>query len=461
MVEQACCVSPPAANPDVPGVRASEQTEQIAMIPAARIQAAIEVMTDLIERKRPAPDALKDWGLSHRFAGSKDRAAIASLVYDGLRRRSSAAWLMGADTPRAIMAGALKLQRGLEPAAINRLFSGERHAPDALDETERARLAGDLAEAPDHIRADAPEWIWPSMQAAFGEHAVEEVLAFAARAPVDIRVNELKTTRKKLMAELAHLRPEETPYSLDGMRFQPSDDGRGPSLQTEKAFLDGLYEVQDEGSQLAARLSLAGPSDFAVDLCAGAGGKTLSLAALMENRGQIFATENDSRRLTPLYERVTRSGARNVQVRSPKLRNDDAVADLDGMADLVFVDAPCTGSGTWRRNPDAKWRLRPGALVERIKEQATVLDRAARLAKKGGRVAYVTCSLLPEENDQAIAGFLVRHPGFEVIDPGAVADKAGLGGLASFLSPMGHGLQLTALRCGTDGFYISLLRRTG
>jgi 16S rRNA (cytosine967-C5)-methyltransferase len=137
------------------------------------------------------------------------------------------------------------------------------------------------------------------------------------------------------------------------------------------------------------------------------------------------------------------------------------VADLDGMADLVFVDAPCTGSGTWRRNPDAKWRLRPGALVERIKEQATVLDRAARLAKKGGRLAYVTCSLLPEENDQAIAGFLARHPGFEVIDPGAVADKAGLGGLASFVSPMGHGLQLTALRCGTDGFYISLLRRTG
>ncbi len=430
------------------------------MTPAARIQAAIEVLTDLIERKRPAPDALKDWGLGHRFAGSKDRAAIASLVYDALRRRSSAAWLMGSETPRAVMAGALRLQRGMEPASVVRMFSGERHAPEALSDEEQDRLSGSLDDAPEHIRADAPEWIWPSMQAAFGENAVEEVVAFAARAPIDIRVNELKTTRKKLMAELAHLRPEETPYSLDGLRFQPGDDGRGPSLQTEKAFLDGLFEVQDEGSQLTARLSLAGPSDFAVDLCAGAGGKTLSLAALMENRGQIIATENDSRRLTPLYERVTRSGARNVQVRSPKLRNDDAVADIDGLADLVLIDAPCTGSGTWRRNPDAKWRLRPGALAERIKDQTIVLDRAARLAKKGGRIAYITCSLLPEENDDAVEAFLARHAGFEVIEPGAVADKAGLGGLASFTSPKGHGLQLTALRCGTDGFYVSLLRRT-
>jgi 16S rRNA (cytosine967-C5)-methyltransferase len=431
------------------------------MTPAARIQAAIEVLTDLIERKRPAPDALKDWGLTHRFAGSKDRAAIASLVYDALRCKSSASWLMGAETPRAIMAGALRLNRGMTPSAVIGLFSGERHAPEVLGDDEKGRLGGNLDEAPPHVRADAPEWIWPSMQLAFGDNAVAEVAAFAARAPIDIRVNELKTTRKKLKEELAHLNPEEAPYSLDGLRFYAGNDGRGPSLQTEKAFLDGLFEVQDEGSQLTARLSLANAGDLTVDLCAGAGGKTLSLAALMENRGQIFATENDSRRLAPLYERVTRSGARNVQVRSPKLRNDDAIADLDGLVDLVFIDAPCTGSGTWRRNPDAKWRLRPGALAERVKDQAIVLDRAARLTKKGGRIAYVTCSLLPEENDDAVAAFKARHPGFEVIEPGAVAEKAGLGGLASFTSSGGHGLQLTALRCGTDGFYVSLLRRAG
>ncbi len=431
------------------------------MTPAARIQAAIEALTDLIDRRRPAPDALKDWGLSHRFAGSRDRAAIASLVYDALRCKSSAAWLMGAETPRSIMAGALRLHRGMTPTDVAALFSGDRHAPDRLSADEQARLAGSLDLAPPHVRADAPEWIWPSMELAFGSDAVDEVAAFASRAPIDIRANSLKVTRKRLKEELEHLKPDETPYSLDGLRFYAGEDGRGPSLQTEKAFLDGLFEIQDEGSQLVARLSLANAADLAVDLCAGAGGKTLSLSALMENRGQIFATENDSRRLAPLYERVTRSGARNVQVRSPKLRNDDAVADLDGLADLVFVDAPCTGSGTWRRNPDAKWRLRPGALAERIKEQAAVLDRAARLVKKGGRIAYVTCSLLPEENDDAVSAFLGRHAGFDVMLPSDVAENADLGGLAQHVSHNGLGLLLTALRCGTDGFYVSLLHRTG
>ncbi len=429
------------------------------MTPAARIEAAIEVLSDLIQRRRPAPDALKDWGLSHRFAGSKDRAAIASLVYDVLRCRASAGWLMGSDEPRALALGMLRLRRSMSVEALGALFSGDRHAPAVLEPPERDRLGGSIEGAPAHVRADVPEWIWPSLEAAFGSEAVAELAAFALRAPIDIRVNDLKITRKRLKEELAHLRPVETPYSLDGLRFEAGDDGRGPSLQTEKAFLDGLFEVQDEGSQLAARLSGAGPADLAIDLCAGAGGKTLSLAALMQNRGQVFATDNDSRRLAPLYERVKRAGAHNVQVRSPKLRNDDAVADLDGAADLVFVDAPCTGSGTWRRNPDAKWRLRPGALAERRKDQALVLDRAARLAKPGGRIAYVTCSLLPEENDDAVADFLARHEGFQPAAPGEMAEAAGLGGLAMLQSQKRLGLQLSALRCGTDGFFVSLIRR--
>jgi 16S rRNA (cytosine967-C5)-methyltransferase len=429
------------------------------MTPAARLQAAIEVLDDLITRRRPAPDALKDWGLTHRFAGSKDRAAIATLVYDALRVRASAAWRMGAETPRALVLGMLVEIRGQSPAAMAALFTGERHAPDALSLDEAARLAASPDAMPDAIRANAPDWLWPSLTAAYGDATAAELAAFATRAPIDVRVNDLKITRRRLKEALAHLNPEETPFSLDGLRFQPGDDGRGPSLQTEKAFLDGLFEVQDEGSQLAARLSGAGPSDLAVDLCAGAGGKTLSLAALMENRGQIFATENDSRRLAPLYERLTRSGARNVQVRSPRTRNEDAVADLKGLADLVFVDAPCTGSGTWRRNPDAKWRLRPGALAERRKDQAVVLDRAAALVKRGGRIAYVTCSLLPEENDGAVRDFLGRHEGFAPVAPAEMAENAGLGGLSGFVSPEVLGLQLTARRCGTDGFYVSLLRR--
>jgi 16S rRNA (cytosine967-C5)-methyltransferase len=307
--------------------------------------------------------------------------------------------------------------------------------------------------------ADIPAWLWDDVVAAFGADAADEGLALATRAPIDIRVNDLKITRRRLMAELAHLGPVETPFSPDGLRFTVDAEGRGPSLQTTKAFLDGLFEIQDEGSQLAARLCGAKPGETVVDLCAGAGGKTLSLAALMENRGQIFATEIDARRLAPLYERVKRSGARNVQVRSPRVRGEDAVADLDGGVDLVVIDAPCTGSGTWRRNPDAKWRLRPGALAERVKEQAAVLDRAARLVKPGGRIGYITCSVLPAENDAAVAAFVGRTQGFAVIPPAEVAKRAMLDDLAGFASAAGQGLQLTPARCGVDGFFVSLIER--
>lgn len=429
------------------------------MTPAARIEAAIEVLADILARRRPAPDALKDWGLSHRFAGSKDRNAIASLVYDALRRRASSAWLMGEESTRAVMLGALRIQLALSVDEIAALASGERHAPAALTDDERARLQGSLADAPEHVRADAPEWVWPMLQAAFGDAAVDELVALAARAPVDIRVNDLKTSRNRLLLKLEHLSPALTPFSPDGLRFSAGAGGRTPSLQTEKEFLDGLFEIQDEGSQLAARLSGAQPGETVVDLCAGAGGKTLSLAALMQNRGQLFATDIDSRRLTPIYDRLKRAGVRNVQVRSPRLRNDDAVADLAGKADLVLVDAPCTGSGTWRRNPDAKWRLRPGALEERRKEQAAVLDAAAALIRPGGRIAYITCSILPDENDGAIDAFLGRRPGYEALPPHTVCEAAGLPALAHFASPRGLGVQMTPLRCGTDGFYVCVLRR--
>jgi 16S rRNA (cytosine967-C5)-methyltransferase len=197
-----------------------------------------------------------------------------------------------------------------------------------------------------------------------------------------------------------------------------------------------------------------------IDLCAGGGGKTLALAALMNNHGQIFATDTDTRRLAPIYDRLDRAGVRNVQVRSPKGKGDDPVADLEGKADLVVVDAPCTGTGTWRRNPDAKWRVRPGALEQRQKDQAAVLDRAADLVKKGGRIAYITCSLLPPENDDAVDGFLARHPGFTLEAVEDVARRAGLAALAQYRSIGGQGILLTPLRTKTDGFFFASLLRT-
>ena len=205
----------------------------------------------------------------------------------------------------------------------------------------------------------------------------------------------------------------------------------------------------------------ARPGEQIVDLCAGAGGKTLALAAAMENRGQIYATDIDKRQLAPIHERIARAGARNIQVRTPR-GEADAVADLAGRTDLVLIDAPCTGTGTWRRNPDAKWRVRPGALAERIKQQAELLDRAATLVKVGGRVAYVTCSVLAEENGDQVGDFLLRRPGFAVENPADLARPLGERGYlfsgAALIS--GVGLLMTPRRTDTDGFFVSLIRRT-
>jgi 16S rRNA (cytosine967-C5)-methyltransferase len=429
------------------------------MTPAARVAAAIEVFGDIEGRRRPAADALKDWGLAHRFAGSKDRAAIASLVYDGLRRKASAAWLMGEDTARAVVLGMLRLQRGMPADDIATLFSGERHAPSPLSAQERERLErASLDGAPAYVAGDCPDWIAPSLTRAFGDEVVSELQGLASRAPLDLRVNTLKAAREQAAAALAHLGPEATPHSPVGLRIRPAEDGRGPAVQAEPEFLKGFIEIQDEGSQLAALLTGARAGEQVVDLCAGGGGKTLALAALMQNHGQIYATDGDARRLAPIHERLARAGARNVQVRTPRGRSD-AVTDLDGRIDCVLVDAPCTGSGTWRRNPDAKWRLRPGSLDVRRQEQAAVLERAAALVRPGGRIVYVTCSVLPEENDDAVAVFVARRPAFRPMPGADTAAAAGLGELAGAVRFTTHGLQMTPRLTATDGFYVARLER--
>jgi 16S rRNA (cytosine967-C5)-methyltransferase len=429
------------------------------MTPAARVSAAIEVLSDIETRRRPAADAMKDWGLAHRFAGSGDRASISSLVYDALRRKSSSAWLMGEATPRAETIGALKQTRGLDLKAIAALFTAEGHAPSPLTEAERERLASaTLAGAPDHVAGDFPDWLEPQLQAAFGAEAAAEGRALAERAPADLRANLLKTTREKALAALAHLSPLPTPFSPVGLRIAIRPDGRGPALNAEPACVKGLVEVQDEGSQLAALLSQAKPGMQVLDLCAGAGGKTLALAAMMDNHGQVYATDQDGRRLTPIFERLARSGARNVQVRAPK-GAADALAGLEGRLDLVMIDAPCTGSGTWRRNPDAKWRMRPGALEQRMKDQDETLESAARFVKVGGRIAYVTCSVLRAENEDRVAAFLARHDDFLPVEAATQARSAGLAALAERASPFGPGFRLSPRTTGTDGFYVATLFR--
>ena len=378
------------------------------MTPGARLAAAIEILGDIEDTRRPAGGALKDWGLHRRFAGSGDRAAIAGLVYDALRRRASSAFLMGRESPRAVLLGMLKLERGLDVAAVSALCDGSRHAPPPLDEAERARLAqASLDAAPAPVAGDYPEWLDPYFAATFGAERAEELAALASRAPLDLRVNALKANRDEVAASLAASHPVPTRWSPFGLRIALAAGAKSPAIHAEPAFLKGQIELQDEGSQLAALLCAAKPGEQAIDLCAGAGGKTLALSAMMENRGQIFATDPDKRRLAPIHARLERAGARNVQVRTPR-GETDVLADLAGRADLVLIDAPCTGTGAWRRNPDAKWRIRPGALAERVKAQIAVLDRAAPLVKPGGRIVYATCSVLEAENGAQIRAFLAK-----------------------------------------------------
>ena len=432
------------------------------MTPAARLSAAIEVFADIEARRRPAADALKDWGLAHRFAGSGDRAGIAGLVYDALRRKASSAALIGEASPRAVLMGMLHRERGLDVTAIDALYSGARYAPAPLTETERAALdSGTLGDAPAHIEGDYPEWLDPYLARVFGDERAAEGVALASRAPLDLRVNTLVGTREDALPELAHLHAEPARWSPVGLRVRLAADAKSPAIHAEPLFLKGRIEIQDEGSQLAALLSGAKPGEQVIDLCAGAGGKTLALAAAMENRGQIYATDTDKRRLVAIYDRLARAGARNVQVRTPKSVGNE-IADLAGRADLVLIDAPCTGIGTWRRNPDAKWRIRPGALAERIKQQDAVLESAVALVKPGGRIAYITCSVLAEENGDRVRAFIGRHSDFSVEKPGnvinALGDRAYLFARAVLISD--EGLLMTPRRTDTDGFFVSLLRRS-
>jgi 16S rRNA (cytosine967-C5)-methyltransferase len=433
------------------------------MTPAARLSAAIDVIATIDAQRVPAAQALKDWGTSHRFAGSGDRAAIAGLVWDVLRRRASSAWIMDGDTPRARVLGMLRLERGLDVGEIEKLCDGSRFAPAPLSEAERSALASrSLAGAPAPVAGDYPEWLDPYLKQVFGDDRVAEATAMASRAPLDLRVNTLKAKREKVLASLSHLGAAPTSWSPVGLRIVLTADARNVGVHAEEAFIKGFVEVQDEGSQLAALFSAAKPGEQVIDLCAGAGGKTLALAAMMQGKGRLIATDNDKRQLAPIHERLSRAGVHNAEVRTPR-GSDDPLADIRASADLVLIDAPCSGTGTWRRNPDAKWRMRPGALEIRLKDQIAVLVRAAAMVKPGGRIAYITCSVLAPENDDQVRAFVTRHAEFSAVPPSETAaflwDRADDFARAALETP--EGCLMTPRRTGTDGFFVSILRRAG
>ncbi|MGE0022243.1 MAG: RsmB/NOP family class I SAM-dependent RNA methyltransferase [Hyphomicrobium sp.] len=429
------------------------------MRPGARIEAAAEVLEDILQRHQPAAAALQDWGKRHRFAGSGDRAAIGTLVYDALRRRLSIAAQMGSEAPRALAIGAAPKALGLSAAEVIALCDGSPHAPQPLSDDEQSRLAAGLPpDAPVHVAADVPHWLLASFERAFGARAVAEGRALAERAPVDLRVNSLKATRDKVLSALAKLGARPARLASLGVRIAaPEGAAKSPHVEAEAAHGKGWFEVQDEGSQIAALLTGTGPRQQVLDLCAGAGGKTLALAAAMANTGQIYAYDSDKGQLRPIFERLQRAGVRNAQVLEGG--NRAALEALGARFDVVLVDAPCSGSGTWRRKPDAKWRLKPEALAARQGEQREVLALAAGLVKPGGRLTYVTCSVLPEENIDQAAWFLGAHSGYAPV-PYEKVWRAAVGGEPPASADGAHGaLLLTPASHGTDGFFIASFER--
>jgi 16S rRNA (cytosine967-C5)-methyltransferase len=424
-----------------------------------RVQGAIEVLEDVLLQHTPATTALRDWGKAHRFAGSKDRSAIGAMVHDALRLKSSILWRMDTDDSRSLVIGLLVFVWGDEVAFISEQFEQDGHSPEALSDAELILLEGkrDIASAPEWIQADIPEWIWPSFENNYGEHAIDEGRALTKRPPLDLRVNTLKKDRASAREALSEFNVEETALSPIGLRITAGPClERLPNIQSEPSFLMGDVEIQDEGSQIVSLLTDAKPGEKVLDYCAGGGGKTLALAAMMENQGTVYAYDIDKRRLAPLYQRAMRAGAENIKICQPPVKS---LENLVGKMDRVLVDAPCTGSGTWRRKPDAKWRLSEDTLLVRMQEQKAVLSQAQAYVKPGGIIIYVTCSMFAEENEGQVYKFLDSNKDFELLSAGEVfEDLIGEGNFKPW-SEDGCTVTLTPASTHTDGFFFSVMQK--
>jgi 16S rRNA (cytosine967-C5)-methyltransferase len=429
------------------------------MTPAARIDGAIELCAAIEGAPRKPADAIaNDFFRARRFIGSGDRRAVSDRAWIVLRARRRLEWWLrrvGAPvTPRMLVAASLLLE-GWTLSGVDQAFSGGRFAPVSLVREEKETLRPleghtlDHPDMPEAIALEVPDWVLPSLRARFGAELEAELAALAEPASLDLRVNFLKSTRDEAIQALAAegISAKPTDISPWGLRVE----GRRP-VTTGRAFQDGLVEIQDEGSQLVAALVGARPDMRVADWCAGAGGKTLALAMAMGNRGHIAACDVSAHRLDGAVRRLRRAGVHNVE-RHLVEPGDKWAKRRAGTFDRVLVDAPCTGSGTWRRNPDAKLRLARRDLDELVPKQREILDRAARLVRKGGRLVYATCSLLSEENEQQVSAFLSGHPEFSQVPLARAWD------LESPPPGDGPALSLTPRRHGTDAFFAAVLER--
>ena len=415
------------------------------MTPAARLDASISLLAEIeAGGRRPADAIANDFFRARRFIGSADRRAVSDRVWRILRARKKIGWWLdhvGLPQTPALAVAASLLMDGWTYEGLIQAYSGGQYAPGKVGLADRPRLQkleGRTLFHPhmgDAVALELPEWLLPRLRARFGDALAAELGALEGEAPLDLRVNLLKGTREDARAALAAegLDVAATPLSAWGLRIS----GRRP-VTSGPAFREGLVEIQDEGSQLLAALVDARPEMRVADYCAGAGGKTLAIAMTMRNRGHVVACDVSEARLEAAVKRLRRAGVHNVE-RHLLTPGDKWAKRRAGSFDRVLVDAPCTGTGTWRRNPDARLRLAETDLAELLPKQQSILHAAAGLVRPGGRLIYATCSLLREENEDQVAAFLGTHPGFR-----AASEPA---------------LSLTPLRHGTDGFFGAVLER--
>jgi 16S rRNA (cytosine967-C5)-methyltransferase len=406
------------------------------MTPAARLQMAIDILEGLETTTQPTDRFLKSWFRIRRFAGSKDRRAIAEQVFAAQRRRAQLSHRMGSDAPRARIIAAL-LESGEDIAA---LFTGG-YGPAPLNVAEQAAIAATPAPAPDWVTGEYPLWLEGELKRAFGDGLSAEMAAFIDRAPTDIRVNTLKTSREDVLATLG-INCAPTPFALHGIRI----GGDATQLSKSPLFESGAFEFQDEAAQIASVLCGAQPGMRVLDLAAGAGGKSLALAAAMENQGEIIACDVRGEALFELEKRSARAGVSIIKT----LPLDHG--QPSGAFDLVLVDAPCSGTGTWRRQPELRWRMTLGWLAALTLTQDKLLDQAAPLVRPGGRLVYATCSVLPTENQDRVEALMARHPGFIPIN---LAESWG----SNPPPGLGPDFRASPAKTGTDGFYCAGLRR--
>ena len=422
----------------------------------------MDLLAAISGNARPADAVVASFLRNRRYMGAKDRAAVTGRVYGTLRHRARLTWHLQANgvvepDARALVLAHLALEDRLSVAAISDLCSGETHAPEPLTDAE-GRWLGALADQPmappampEYTRWELPDWAAASLARAFGDDLSRQAAALLREAPLDLRVNTLVSDRSAALASLtgSGLAASPTPLSPIGIRLNL----RTP-LSGHPAVRSGALEVQDEGSQIVALLTAAEPGMQVVDFCAGAGGKALALAAQMANKGRVVAADVSAQRLDRAKARLRRARVSNVETKLLAGERDRWVRRQKGKFDRVLIDAPCSGSGAWRRNPDARWQ--PVDLGHLVELQRWILDSASRLAKPGGRVVYATCSLLPEENETQIAAFLDARPEFKAI---AVADvwTRVIGSACPSDEP--H-VRLTPADTGTDGFFIAILERT-